>query len=154
MIESLSDACASDTQHHYTGPEDMRDTTAKTVTDCLETASKQLHGNKRIALLVDDFDAPFLENADDTDSVDADASEPVGMGPAFAAGLLQGCADSVKYMRGGAAMFMTGTFRASHSSLSASLLESHMVDLSLDMLHNNTWGLRPADLSASAASST
>lgn len=158
MIERLSVTCGSDTKlsvhHHDTGTKDVRDATTKLITDCLETASKQLHGNKRIALLVDDFDAPFLENADDTDSVDADASEPVGMDPAFAAGLLQGCADSVKYMRGGAAMFMTGTFRASHSSLSAGLLESHMVDLSLDMLHNSTWGLRPADLSSSAASST
>ena len=146
MIASLSES-----YHHHSSIEDMRDVTAMLMTDCLETASKQLHGNKRIAVLVDDFDAPFLAHAD-AGNADLNTYEPKGLHPSFAAGLLRGCADSVKHMRGGAAMFMTGTFRASHPSLDANLLQSHMVDLSLDMLHNNTWGLLPRDLRTTTSS--
>ena len=101
-------------------------------------ASKHIHGNKRNAVLVDDFDVPFL---DCTSKADERAIHP-----SVAAGLLRGCADSIKQMRGGATMFMTGTFRVSHPILEEALLDSFFVDLSLDMLHNNTWGFLARDL--------
>ena len=141
-IELISDLCTK-SQAGSADDGAAYELTAALMVECIEKSSRQLHRNRRIAVLVDDFDAPFLSGRSPLN----DGKTHGEMQPFFPAGILRGCADSVIHMRGGAAMFMFGTFRISPSGTNQSLLDTHFVDLSLDMLHNNTWGLLSRDIS-------
>ena len=105
------------------------------VTRCVETAAKMHAGGPRFALLVDDFDDPFFDNTF------AGAADDVAV-------FLEGCSRSVLQKRGAGLLFMAGTFRPAELTH----VLSGMGDLSLDLQHNNTWGLVAADVVAGYAS--
>ena len=98
--------------------------------------SSKLHGGTRIALLVDDFDAPFVYQDEDKQDQDQD-QDKLNAATALTPDFIHQLCRCVEEKQGAGILLMKGTFRP--RTLAAPL--DRMRDLTLDLHHNNTWGM-------------
>ena len=120
------------------------------VCGAIEMASK-MHGGKRVALLVDDFDEVFVATSGSASESMALKKQHEEQRRATCSLLMQLCR-SLEEKRGAGTVLMKGTFRPKELR---TMLEK-MRDLSMDLNHNSTWGMslrESADKEAAKAAS-